>query len=64
MEPWESLLLGAVGGLLYSGVSFLLVLLSLDDVVAASDVHGGNGSRGAIAVGFFCASDAGIGGNG
>jgi len=64
VEPWESIIIGIVGGLLYQGSSMLLRRLKIDDVVDAFPVHGVCGLWGIVALGFFGNPDEGIGGNG
>jgi len=64
VKPWEALIIGAIGGLLYQGVSMLLRVLKLDDVVDAVPVHGACGLWGLLAVGFFGNPEDGMGGNG
>lgn len=64
VEPWESVLIGLVGGLLYVGASMLLAKLKVDDVVDAFAVHGVNGLWGILALGLFGNPDKGAGGNG
>jgi len=64
VKPWEAVIIGSVGGLLYQGASMLVVKLKVDDVVDAFAVHGVNGLWGIIAVGFFGNPDEGVGGNG
>eukprot|EP00927_Polykrikos_kofoidii_P042826 TRINITY_DN36874_c1_g2_i1.p1 TRINITY_DN36874_c1_g2~~TRINITY_DN36874_c1_g2_i1.p1 ORF type:complete len:459 (-),score=46.63 TRINITY_DN36874_c1_g2_i1:171-1436(-) len=53
MEPWESLIIGFVGGFVYQGASMLMRVLKLDDVVDGFAVHGACGLWGIVAVGFF-----------
>jgi Amt family ammonium transporter len=64
VKPWEALIIGALGGLIYQGCSMLMVKLKVDDVVDAIAVHGACGAWGIIAIGFFGNPDEGIGGNG
>merc|ERR1712241_713889 len=64
VKPWEAIIIGFIGGLVYQGVSMLLKLLKLDDVVDAVPVHGACGLWGLLALGFFGNPDEGIGGNG
>jgi hypothetical protein len=53
MEPWESLIIGFVGGFVYQGTSLCMRALKLDDVVDGFAVHGACGVWGIVAVGFF-----------
>jgi len=64
VEPWEALIIGFVGGLLYQGASMLLQKLQIDDVVDAFPVHGACGIWGVLACGLFGNPDEGMGGNG
>jgi len=64
VEPWESVIIGFIGGLLYVGTSMLMCKLKVDDVVDAFAVHGVNGFWGVVALGFFGNPEKGIGGNG
>ena len=43
MEPWESLIIGFVGGFVYQGTSLSMQVLKLDDVVDGFVVHGACG---------------------
>merc|ERR1712161_89731 len=49
----DSRITGVIGGLVYYGVSKLLIKLKIDDAVDAIPVHFGNGIWGVIAVGLF-----------
>jgi Amt family ammonium transporter len=64
VEPWESLLIGFLGALIYQGTSMLMLQLKIDDVVDAFAVHGACGLWGIVAVGFFGNPDKDMGGNG
>merc|ERR1719221_1438502 len=64
VSPWEAVMIGGVGGVLYQGTSMLMVKLKVDDVVDAVAVHGANGLWGIIALGFFGDPDTDMGGNG
>jgi len=64
VKPWEALVIGLVGGLVYQACSMLVLRLQIDDVVDAFAVHGGCGFWGVVAVGFFGNPADGIGGNG
>jgi len=52
VEPWASMVIGGIAGLLYIGASNLLIKFRLDDAVDAIPVHMANGMWGLIAVGF------------
>jgi Amt family ammonium transporter len=64
VEPWEAIIIGLVGGLVYQGASMLLRRLRVDDVVDAFPVHGACGLWGLLALGLFGNPDEGMGGNG
>lgn len=64
VKPWESIIIGLIGGFVYQGVSMLLRVAKLDDVVDAVPVHGACGLWGLLALGFFGNPDEGIDGNG
>merc|ERR1719316_1590810 len=64
VKPWEALIIGLLGGLVYQGASMLLQKLKIDDVVDAFPVHGACGIWGVLALGLFGNPDEGIGGNG
>jgi len=64
VKPWESIIIGLIGGLLYQATSVLMLKLKVDDVVDAVAVHGVNGLWAIIALGFFGDPAEGIGGNG
>jgi len=53
VKPWSACIIGVIGGLVYYGVSKLLIKLKIDDAVDAIPVHFGNGIWGVIAVGLF-----------
>ncbi len=55
--PMESLLVGAIGGVLVVEGVFLLDRLRIDDPVGAIPVHGVSGVFGTLAVGLFAADD-------
>lgn len=50
---WAAILIGAVGGVCYLGLSKLLIKLRIDDAVDAVPVHLANGLWGLIAAGLF-----------
>jgi len=62
VQPWEAIIIGFIGGLVYQGSSMLLKKLKLDDVVDAVPVHGACGLWGLLALGFF--GNPEVGGNG
>lgn len=51
--PWAAIIIGAIGGWCYLGMSKLLIKLRIDDAVDAIPVHFANGMWGCIAVGLF-----------
>jgi len=53
VDPWAAIIIGAIGGWVYLGVSKLLIKLRIDDAVDAIPVHFGNGMWGVIAAGLF-----------
>ncbi|KAK3098522.1 hypothetical protein FSP39_020288 [Pinctada imbricata] len=57
VRPWESIVIGVIGGAL--AISSMLVVdkLKVDDPVAASSVHGTCGLWGLLAVGLFAHND-------
>eukprot|EP00416_Gambierdiscus_australes_P007025 CAMPEP_0171147264 /NCGR_PEP_ID=MMETSP0766_2-20121228/147980_1 /TAXON_ID=439317 /ORGANISM="Gambierdiscus australes, Strain CAWD 149" /LENGTH=499 /DNA_ID=CAMNT_0011611173 /DNA_START=1 /DNA_END=1501 /DNA_ORIENTATION=- len=64
VAPWESIIIGLIGGLIYQGASMLLQKVRIDDVVDAFPVHGACGCWGVIALGLFGDPDQGNSGNG
>jgi len=64
VQPWESCLIGFIGGFVYQGASMLLRKLKVDDVVDAFPVHGACGCWGVLAAGFFGDKSLPFGGNG
>jgi len=64
VKPWEAIIIGFIGGLVYQGVSMLMRKVKVDDVVDAFAVHGACGLWGLLAAGLFGNPDEGIGGNG
>jgi Amt family ammonium transporter len=64
VKPWETIIIGFIGGLIYQGASMLIRKLKIDDVVDAFPVHGACGIWGVIALGLFGDPDEGLGGNG
>jgi len=57
VEPWASVVIGFVAGLLYLYTSKFLVRMKIDDVVDAVPVHMTGGIWGTIAVGLFANSN-------
>ena len=53
VSPEGSLVIGVIGGVVYSLSSVLLRKLRIDDPLDAFSVHGACGMWGVIAVGFF-----------
>lgn len=53
VEPWASVLIGSVAGLVYLFGTYILIKFQLDDAVDAIPVHLFNGLWGMIAVGFL-----------
>lgn len=64
VKPWEAVIIGFIGGLVYQGASMLLKKLKIDDVVDAFPVHGACGIWGVLSLGLFGNPDEGMGGNG
>eukprot|EP00929_Paragymnodinium_shiwhaense_P048993 TRINITY_DN24733_c0_g1_i2.p1 TRINITY_DN24733_c0_g1~~TRINITY_DN24733_c0_g1_i2.p1 ORF type:complete len:465 (+),score=103.22 TRINITY_DN24733_c0_g1_i2:93-1487(+) len=64
LHPWESIITGLLGGLIYQAFSMLMQRLKIDDVVDAVAVHGACGIWGVMAAGIFGNPDFGFGGNG
>merc|ERR1719327_2182591 len=64
VKPWETIIIGLIGGVVYQLASMLLRVLKVDDVVDAFPVHGACGIWGVIALGLFGNPDEGLGGNG
>jgi len=64
IKPWEAIIIGFIGGIVYQAASMLLKLVKVDDVVDAFPVHGACGIWGVLALGLFGNDDEGIGGNG
>jgi Amt family ammonium transporter len=50
---WVAILIGAIGGLIYSYLSILLVRYKIDDPLDASPIHAGCGLWGIISTGLF-----------
>jgi ammonium transporter, Amt family len=51
--PWESFVVGVIGSCMYMILCKIFDILKVDDAVEAFQLHGGCGSVGAIAPGFF-----------
>jgi len=64
VKPWETCIIGGIGGVVYQGASMLLKMLKVDDVVDAFPVHGACGIWGVLALGLFGNPKEDIGGNG
>jgi Amt family ammonium transporter len=64
VKPWESAIIGFIGGFVYVTSSFLVKRAKIDDVVDAFSVHGACGIWGVLALGFFGNHNALMGGNG
>lgn len=62
VQPWEAIIIGLFGGLIYQGASMLVRRLRIDDVVDAISVHGACGLWGILSIGFL--GDPDVGGNG
>merc|ERR1719379_624428 len=60
VRPWAAFLMGAIGGVIYTGASALQQPLMIDDVVDAGPVHFWCGIWGVLALGLF-ADDVGTG---
>lgn len=57
IPPWCSIIVGALGGVVYLIFSKLLIALRIDDAVDAIPVHFANGFWGVVAVGLFAEPD-------
>ena len=53
VEPWGALIIGFVGGIVYSLACKLCEIATVDDPIEASSVHGFTGMWGLLAVGIF-----------
>ncbi|MEK3885823.1 ammonium transporter [Paenibacillus sp. PL2-23] len=53
VNQWQSVLIGAVAGLIVIGATLFIDRLKVDDPVGAVAVHGFNGAFGTIALGLF-----------
>ena len=54
VEPWHSVVIGAVGGTVYFVFHFLVLKMKIDDPCDACVVHGFAGVWGVLAPGAFC----------
>jgi ammonia channel protein AmtB len=52
-EPWEGLVVGIIGGIVYCVLCFIFEKIKLDDALEAFQLHGGCGTTGVIAAAFF-----------
>ena len=52
-EPWSAVVIGIIGGIVYTLACKLNQALNVDDPIEASQVHGFTGMWGLIAVGIF-----------
>ncbi|KAK3097088.1 hypothetical protein FSP39_006251 [Pinctada imbricata] len=57
VKPWESLVIGTIGGALAIASSIVVNKMKIDDPVSASSVHGTCGLWGLLAVGLFAHND-------
>merc|ERR1719353_2318681 len=64
VKPWETVIIGLIGGVVYQLASMALKMAKVDDVVDAFPVHGACGIWGVIALGLFGNPDEGLSGNG
>ena len=53
VDPWAAIVIGIVGGIVYSAACKLCDVMTADDPIEASSVHGFAGMWGLIAVGIF-----------
>lgn len=53
VDPWAAIVIGVIGGVVYSGACKLCDVMTVDDPIEASSVHGFAGMWGLIAVGIF-----------
>ncbi|CAG0891049.1 unnamed protein product [Cyprideis torosa] len=60
-EPWECLVIGALGSFFTTVLQGLVEKAKIDDPVGAIAVHGGSGLWGTLAVGLFGEADALLG---
>jgi Amt family ammonium transporter len=60
VRPWAAVMMGFIGGIVYTGSSKLQKMLKIDDVVDAGPVHFWCGIWGVLALGLF-ADDRGTG---
>jgi len=57
VEAYAAIIIGMVGAFVYTGASFLLQKLHIDDPLDAFAVHGACGAWGTLAVGLFATPD-------
>ena len=53
VDPWAAIVIGIIGGIVYSGACKLCDVMTVDDPIEASSVHGFAGMWGLVAVGIF-----------
>jgi ammonium transporter, Amt family len=53
LHHWSAIIIGVIGGLVYTCACIILQKLKIDDPVEASQVHGFCGAWGVLAVGIF-----------
>ena len=53
VDPWAAIVIGIIGGIVYSAACKLCDVITADDPIEASSVHGFAGMWGLIAVGIF-----------
>jgi len=53
VDPWEAVLIGSLGGIIYVIARKLILRAGVDDPIEGSAVHGACGMWGLIAVGVF-----------
>lgn len=53
VASWAAVVIGFISGLIYIGYSRLLIYFKIDDPLDASAIHGGVGTWGVVAVGWF-----------
>ena len=53
VDPWAALIIGILGGIVYSFAVKLCMIATVDDPIEASSVHGFTGMWGLIATGIF-----------
>jgi len=63
IDPWAAFLMGAIAGLIATGVAALLQRQRIDDPAGAVAIHGAGGAWGVLATGFFANGTSGMGMN-